>query len=519
MNALVLEKLRAATGLPSPTCLSLRLLECDPTDDGGASTFATLAASDPAMSAAALKFANARMMGRGAPVPTVRDAAGRLGVRAMRVVVFSLMLVAAQGRAARGDASRERAALGGVWARALARGIAARALADVALPKRAHEAFQAGVLAEVSRVALYACDPEAALALAHAETRGERALHDAQSQMLGASAAAASAELLRWWRVPRRVWASVQALDAPSEPAERDARSDSANAADGAMMASLLRAADHVARTLTRGDGPIDPAEIAAELNIDAPRVARALATAGDQWERDRVLVAQLPDESRVAAGLEPRVGAALAELSLATQLENRVMKRRQDELMRRVTTDALTGVKNRLAFDERLEEEVERCQRSSRPLTLLLCDLDGFKRFNDTHGHQAGDLMLRAAAEAILHAARRIDVVARYGGEEFAVIAPQCGHEGARSLAERLRRAVTEATIEWRGKTLSLTVSVGGAVAGSHTPPRSPGELIEAADVLLYQAKRTGRDRAIVESIAAVSPASGATPGLRASE
>lgn len=495
----MLENLRTVTGLASPAWLSLRLLDSDTTDDAGAADFSRLAAIDPACAAWVLKFANARLMGRGSVVTTVRDAVQRVGLRATRVVVFSLMLVAAQEKRLAGAGE----ALGGVWSRAAARGIAARALAEAASPRRSEDAFQAGVLAEVARVALWNVDPRAALKLAQADARGAVASLEAERSIFGGSAFAASADLLRWWRVPKRIWSAVQGLDADVENRTSDARSEATS--ENIALVGILRAADRLAASLTGLSETFDTRHAVSLLAATEAEIARAVGTAESAWREHRTGVGSHDDEA-AAASVERRVGAALAELSLATQFENRMMKRRQDELMRRVTTDGLTGVKNRLAFDERLGDELERSQRSGKPLTLLLCDLDNFKQFNDKHGHQAGDLMLRAAAEALFNGARRIDLVARYGGEEFAVIAPQCGHEGAVTIAERLRRAVRDTTIEWRGKPLSLTTSIGAAVVSGAGVVRSASDLIEAADGLLYAAKRAGKDRAMVEPLVTVT-------------
>lgn len=501
----MLENLRTATGLASPAWLSLSLLDSDTTDDTGAAEFSRLIAIDPASAAWVLKFANARLMGRGAVVTTVRDAVQRLGLRASRVVVLSLMLVASQEKRLQGAG----ASLGGVWTRAAARGIAARALAEAASPRRSEDAFQAGVLAEVSRIALWNTDPRAALTLAEADARGAAASLEAERTIFGGSSFAASADLLRWWRVPKRIWSAVQGLDADVEKRPADARGDATS--ESIALVGVLRAADRLAASLTGLSETFDTRHAVSLLAASEEEIARAVAAAASGWSEHLARVGTVDDESAVVS-IERRVGAALAELSLATQFENRMMKRRQDELMRRVTTDGLTGVKNRLAFDERLGDELERSQRSGKPLTLLLCDLDNFKQFNDKHGHQAGDLMLRAAAEALFNGARRIDLVARYGGEEFAVIAPQCGHEGAVTIAERLRRAVRDTTIEWRGKPLSLTTSIGAAVVSGGGAVRSASEFIDAADGLLYAAKRAGKDRAMVEPLVTVNtdPATG---------
>ncbi len=151
--------------------------------------------------------------------------------------------------------------------------------------------------------------------------------------------------------------------------------------------------------------------------------------------------------------------------------------------------TDALTGVGNRAAFDERLREELYRATRYDTYLSLLLVDVDGFKAFNDAFGHQAGDVALQIVATA-LRCARPSDFLARYGGEEFAVILPATSREGAGILAERMRKAVAAATCPHR----AVTVSIGSSTL---TPGSADGALlVAAADQALYAAKQSGRNR-----------------------
>jgi diguanylate cyclase (GGDEF)-like protein len=151
--------------------------------------------------------------------------------------------------------------------------------------------------------------------------------------------------------------------------------------------------------------------------------------------------------------------------------------------------TDALTGVGNRAAFDVRLREECSRAARYGTPLSLLLIDVDSFKAFNDTFGHQAGDAALQTVATA-LRCARPSDFLARYGGEEFAVILPTTSREGAWVLADRMRHAVAAAANVPRP--LTISIGIGTLAPGSHDGTA----LVAAADAALYAAKRAGRNR-----------------------
>ena len=189
-------------------------------------------------------------------------------------------------------------------------------------------------------------------------------------------------------------------------------------------------------------------------------------------------------DELRqLNAELEVRVQARTAELAAVNE-----------RLAELAVTDGLTGTYNHRYFHERLALEVERSSRSALPLSLLMVDVDHFKRYNDSHGHLAGDVALRRVAE-LLRADRRVnDVVARYGGEEFAVLLPDTPKVAAHKVAEAARALVAGEAFDDQPK---VTISIG--VAACPEDADEAGALIHAADTALYVAKHAGRDRVVL--------------------
>ena len=157
-------------------------------------------------------------------------------------------------------------------------------------------------------------------------------------------------------------------------------------------------------------------------------------------------------------------------------------------------TPDPITQAFNNPAFLMEIETEVcFSCPRGT-PLALLMLDLDHFKKVNDTYGHAAGDLVIRAVAQRVMQSMRKEDIFARYGGEEFALLLRSTAIEGAFIVAERLRRGIEELEVTHTGRRIPCTVSVGVALLDENIT--RPTELIEAADERLYQAKRKGRNR-----------------------
>lgn len=190
---------------------------------------------------------------------------------------------------------------------------------------------------------------------------------------------------------------------------------------------------------------------------------------------------------------LANQVAIAIKQGQLYQQLEEANL-----ELQRLSTSDSLTRVANRRRFDQYLDWEWRRLSREKKPLSLILCDLDFFKSYNDTYGHQAGDACLQQVANSIQMSVKRpADLVARYGGEEFAIILPNTDAFGGLTVAEEIRQKVKSLKIPHAGSLVNkyVTLSLGLATIIPNLET-SPEKLITTADLALYQAKGKGRDR-----------------------
>jgi len=213
-------------------------------------------------------------------------------------------------------------------------------------------------------------------------------------------------------------------------------------------------------------------------------------------------VITSLVVETQTMADRARALGRRREAAPQASEQRKKSLQRTQRDAM----TDALTGIPNRKSFDQRLRTETKVASEKGDPLSLLMADIDFFKRFNDTHGHQIGDQVLKLVGRTLTETLKGRDTPARFGGEEFAVILPATAAEGAIAVAEQIRQRVATRTIVRRDTQQqlgSITMSIG---VTQFRPGESPIELIRRADQALYAAKANGRNR--VETRTAAAPA-----------
>ena len=190
-------------------------------------------------------------------------------------------------------------------------------------------------------------------------------------------------------------------------------------------------------------------------------------------------------------------LGARMRAAERVLQLEAKLLESQQ-ALQHQATHDSLTNLLNRSAILSTLVKELSRSQRERAPVSVILADIDHFKRINDTLGHEAGDVALRHTAAIMQAGLRPYDSIGRYGGEEFLIVMPGCDEPTAAQRAEGIRRNVGKAIINVPGQAIQLTVCMG-VTAWHPGSPANTDVLIQAADAAMYQAKRAGRNRVVI--------------------
>jgi two-component system cell cycle response regulator len=198
----------------------------------------------------------------------------------------------------------------------------------------------------------------------------------------------------------------------------------------------------------------------------------------------------QIAREQLLVNGDRIKIGPSILKFLSGADAEAKY----HEEIYRMTIVDGLTQIHNKRALFEALEKELMRARRYERDLSLLMFDIDFFKRINDQYGHLAGDHVLRELARIVQERIRREEVFARYGGEEFVILLPETPLPGAAALAESLRARVANHAFVFQGERIPVTVSIGTALLGENDKVAS--DLIQRADEKLYEAKRGGRNR-----------------------
>ena len=276
----------------------------------------------------------------------------------------------------------------------------------------------------------------------------------------------------------RQLTGRLQELDQHLAGAQTHHRAsiDSSRELDAAVQAQVR----HIETSVDQAE---DPQQLKTEIQQRLETILRHL---DEHRESDEARQHQLEEQ------LE-RLNQRVREM----EKEGENLRQRLREKHEQAVHDPLTGLYNRLAYDERIGQEFARTRRYKKPLSLAVLDIDRFKRINDSYGHKAGDKALKIIADRVRKNLRETDFLARYGGEEFVIVMPETGLDDGLVAVEKLRKDVSQSQFHYQGTAVNITVSVGLAELREDD---SPETFFQRADAALYQAKESGRDRTCTE-------------------
>jgi two-component system, cell cycle response regulator len=480
-------ELKAAKRLPSPPGAALRVLELCRQDDADIQEISRVIASDPVLAGRLLKFANSPMAGIAREVTSIRDALLLLGLRTVKLTALGFS-IAAPGQASRCAGFDLKA----FWAAGCLRAVIARWLAPRFHGVDREEAFTVALVAGLGQLALAQGLGER-YAQVLAEARKGLPLHQVERQMLGSDQVQICARLLQEWGLPV-VLVQAVAAQSPEFPSEQTDHPTN-------DLSQVLRLSNELLPSfLTSRGGAVQLTEAAAHLvwsvlGCDAAAWARISSEILDDYRSMAALLDVELDDPASVVDLYAAAQEEATRVGMVAQFERTKAVQDQESLLRRATTDPQTGVANRARFDERLALELAGVRRAHGHFALLIFAIDHFKTFNDTHGHQVGDLVLKRVATAISNALREVDLLARYGGEEFAVLAAHTDRKGACVVAARIQQCVEELWLDVNGVRLNVRISSGLAVTADFPQVPNAEQLIAEADKQFHVSKDAGRN------------------------
>lgn len=484
MNEHLLERIRNCATLPSLPTIAVQVLELAQKEEVDIGEIARIISKDPALSGKILKTVNSSFYGRQQAVSTISQALVILGLQSVKTLVLGFSLVSNLAKSKSKGFQHIN-----YWRHSIFGAAAARSIAGKLGIVQQEEAFLIGLLSDIGMLVL-----DQVLGDEYGEIV-ERAVshHDIsriELETLQMTHAQVSGTLAEQWKLP-------PLLSTPIAFHHNSA---------GVTDPQLKRLTEVVEFAARCADVFVDkePAQAIADV--------RALAKSVHGLEQDVVdkLLEEIGTKTKEIAplfeiNLGPmqtydvilkRANEALINLTLQTQAQAQNLQQQNAELKQQALTDRLTGLANRAAFDQKCESMFADAQSAGTPLSVLFIDLDKFKVLNDTHGHAAGDEALRVVGKLLKQAARAQDVAARYGGEEMTLLLPDTPRQIAAIIGETIRKAIESKPVEHESKHIPVTASIGVASWEPGSPLRMLAHLLKAADLALYNAKHTGRNR-----------------------
>ncbi len=495
--------------VPELPATILQIVRLASDDECNVDELVRLVGGSPALSLRLLRFANSPAFRGREEVTCISRAVNRLGLRTLRNLAICIAACEAVPRDRVGDFD-----LAVFLEGSLRRAVAARLLSEALRTVDPDEAFTAGLLQDFGVAILAFNQPQRSVRWMEVlrEPASERLRFE--EALFGLTHERAAQPLAAHWELPHRIGSAMTTHhhpDAAPDEIGTVARlclwAESLADVYGAEPAYRAELLDTACRTL-HDDAGMSKGDVEALVRRIPEEVELMAQTLGLRVSRqpsfDEV-AEEMREHARELARISLEYMQEAYKLKQLLEEKTRVekeLRRAKAELERLATTDGLTGLPNRRRLEDLVELEFERTRRSSAPISVVMVDIDHFKKLNDTYGHAFGDTVLRLVASTMADHVRTTDVVARYGGEEFAIVLPGTAVAQAQAVAQRVRKAVEGLALTCSGRRVRATISLGGAtvvrVGRATSAQQAAWDALKAADKALYKAKESGRNRVV---------------------
>lgn len=479
----------AAGDLPSPPGVALRLLDLYAQPDFSIDDMANVIRTDPALTGKIIEYCNSPILGLDSKTTSIDRAVVAIGTRAVKILALSFSLVRSKPETDVAGFDYK-----GFWSRSLANAVMTKSICENQ-GRDGNSEFLLGLMMNIGVVGLGHTFPDRFDELKSQSAGCPVTLNQLEMDEWGANHFRIGADLLNHWNFPDNIVEGVVAYgdyvnslqDAPDQmPESLVVR----NFALTDRAVSLLFADELNEQTLQ------STKDLAHQwLDWNDEKFGQAFDEATSSWQEFALILKFDSSQSQSMEQLERRAMKGIAQISMGIHNENLAINQENERLRVNALFDALTGLKNRRAFDQEAGAEWERSLRLDSPFMVMMVDIDHFKKVNDVHGHAAGDKALIAVGRALKNSARKYDTAYRFGGEEFVIVVPGCEIEHALRTAERYREAIERLWIPLDDGELQITASIGVSVIDLDNRS-SLQVMLEEADSLLYLAKKRGRNR-----------------------
>lgn len=482
--------------LPSPPLIAFNILNAVRKDEESFDQLAEIIQADPALTARVLKIANSSLYATQNPIDSLPRAIALIGTQALKNIALSFVIVQKFQDAPQGSFD-----LNLFWRRAISNAVSAEILAEQ-LGYKDHNIFVSALLQDIGVLVMFLSDSAAFTQVLDNKRISGKSLSESEKEQFGFDHTEVGAHLLTNWNLSDTICEPIRYHHNPNPEEPYKLASQILNFSD--KISSMYHGIQSNKKSIEVRDG------LKQLYQFEDEQTASIIDTIGERAREVMDLFSIKPGEMKPFSQIMQEANDELGRLNLsyeqivlelkqakqnAEQLA-RDLKQANDSLRELAFRDELSGLYNHRYFQEVFESELNRALRYKHPLSLMLLDIDYFKKINDHYGHLIGDEVIKGISSLMVDLVRHCDIVARYGGEEFAILLPETAMTGAKVLAQRVRRGVEQHLFQHEGETLSVTISIGLASTEMDHLEMNKTALLSHSDKALYRAKRNGRNR-----------------------
>jgi diguanylate cyclase (GGDEF)-like protein len=501
MNAIKTDSLdsllKGVATLPSLPAIALRIIQEIKKDKSSLNDLANIISYDPALTAKILRIANSSFYALPYKVDSIERAVHILGLEALKNIALSFAIVKGLKRNLVDEFDHEL-----FWKRSITSAVSAEMIASKLNMKR-EDTFVTPLLMDIGVLVMYLIRPDDYLRVVNKKRATNIPTCEAEASVYGFDHQDVGSEILKKWGLPESIYMPIA-----YHHKRKDCPPELKAVADILMISDMVSSVYHgkksskkfnESKQLLQDKLHMTEADVSEFVDLIADKTVEILTSfeldAGDMKPYSQILQEANEELGKLNLSYEQLVMELKQAKEMAEKLAVEAWEAK--ERLREVSIkDGLTNLYNHKHFQDTMDKEMPRAERYSHVLSLIMVDIDFFKKINDTYGHPQGDIVLRAIADVFEQIVRKPDTTARYGGEEFAIILPETDIKGAVTLAERLRQMVEKLELKLGDKSVKVTISIGVTTYDPSRGRKTKAEIIGAADKALYNSKKTGRNK-----------------------